>query len=118
MKNKKDIGNLGENIAKKYLENMEYRIITTNFRCKQGEIDIIAVDGEEVVFVEVKTRKNMNYGYAIDSIDYKKKSHIYKASKYFVYKYKLEKFCIRFDIVEIYLKENKYILNHLKNVLW
>lgn len=116
--NHKLLGSFGEKIAKKYLEYLNYKIIKTNFVCKQGEIDIIALEGEEVIFVEVKTRINRNYGYAIDAVDYPKQNHIKRVAKYFVYKYHLEKYCIRFDIIEIYMKEKKYLLNHVKNVMW
>ena len=51
-------GNLGENIACEYLEKDGYRIITRNFNCFYGEIDIIAIKNSELIFIEVKTRKN------------------------------------------------------------
>ena len=54
----REIGNLGENIAAKYLESSGYHILDRNFRARQGELDIIAVDNDELVFVEVKTRTN------------------------------------------------------------
>ena len=59
--NKREFGNIGEDIACKYLKNIGYRIIERNFSCKQGEIDIVAKDKNEYVFIEVKTRKNVFY---------------------------------------------------------
>lgn len=50
------LGRRGEKLARQFLENRGYGIVTTNYRCPGGEIDLIAVDGHEVVFVEVKTR--------------------------------------------------------------
>lgn len=114
----KIIGNIGELLVKNYLNKINYKIMETNFTCKQGEIDIIAIDKKEIVFVEVKTRVNQKFGYAIDAVDKYKKEHIKKATQYFIYKNHLEKECIRFDIIEIYLKKSKYYLNHIKNVLW
>ena len=52
------VGNLGEDVAVDYLLGQGYRIITTNWRCQWGEIDIIAHDGRELVFIEVKTRRD------------------------------------------------------------
>ena len=116
--NNKIIGNLGENIVKKYLEKSNYKIIETNFACKQGEIDIIAIDKKEIVFLEIKTRLNKKFGYPVEAVNSNKEKHIKSAAKYFIYKYNLEKNYMRFDIIEVYLKEQKYFLNHLKNVLW
>ena len=59
---KKKLGNLGEQIATEYLEKKNCKIIERNFYCKQGEIDIIAKDKNEIVFVEVKTRMGINFG--------------------------------------------------------
>ena len=55
---KQRIGIIGEGIAANYLKSINYEILDRNFNCKQGEIDIIAKDKEEYVFVEVKTRTN------------------------------------------------------------
>ena len=56
---KKEFGNTGEDIATEYLEKQGYIILERNFYCKQGEIDIIAKDKNEVVFVEVKSRSDV-----------------------------------------------------------
>lgn len=116
--NNKNIGNLGEKIAKKYLEKLDYKIVVTNFYCKQGEIDIVAIDKKEIVFVEVKTRLNKKFGNAVEAVNIEKQKHIKKATQYYVYKNHLENRFIRFDIIEVYLMPEKYALNHIKNVLW
>lgn len=118
MHSKKQIGIFGEKIAYNYLQKNNYRIIETNFRCKQGEIDIIAWDNvqEELVFVEVKTRTNYNYGTPAEAIDYKKRNHILKTTQYYLYIKKIEKCSIRFDAVEIVIYNGKIGLNHLKNI--
>ena len=110
------LGKTGEEIGTKYLIKNGYRIIIRNFRCRQGEIDIIAQDKNEIVFIEVKTRKNTNYGYPIDAVDKRKQKHILNASKYYIYINKLEKKNIRFDVIEIY-KKDKFYINHIKNIL-
>ena len=55
-------GKLGEDLAVKYLQKQGYKIIERNFECRQGEIDIIALDKQEIVIIEVKTRKCLEYG--------------------------------------------------------
>lgn len=110
------LGNNGEKIASEYLEKNHYEIIKRNFRCKQGEIDIIAYDNKnrEYVFVEVKTRTNFEYGKPVDSVNKMKQKHIVSATKYYMYLHNLENKYIRFDIIEIY-KKDQYIINHIKN---
>ena len=99
------------------MEKNNYEIIKRNFRCKQGEIDIIAYDNKnrEYVFVEVKTRTNFEYGKPVDSVNKMKQKHIVSATKYYIYLHNLENKYIRFDIIEIY-KKDQYIINHIKNV--
>ena len=73
LKNKQEIGKIGEDIACSYLEKNNYKIICRNYRTKTGEIDIIARDiTKEIVFIEVKTRQNLKYGYPIDAINKQK----------------------------------------------
>lgn len=110
------LGINGEKIATEYLNKNNYKIIERNFRCRQGEIDIIAYDKKckEYVFVEVKTRTNFEYGKPIDSVNKMKQKHIASATKYYIYLNNIENKYIRFDIIEIY-KKDKYIINHIKN---
>ena len=63
-------GKIGEKVAQEYLIKNDYEILVKNFRCKQGEIDIIAKDKNELVFIEVKTRTNKKYGNPIDAVTY------------------------------------------------
>lgn len=112
--NNKQTGNIGENLAEEYLKNKGYKILERNFSCKQGEIDIIALDKKEIVFVEVKTRTNTKYGLPVEAVNHIKKKHIYNSAKYYVYINNLYNEFIRFDIIEIYITKNNYKINHIK----
>ncbi len=112
-----EIGKLGEDIAVKYLENIGYKIIERNFYCKQGEIDIIAKDEKEIIFIEVKTRTNILYGNPADAVNLQKQKHIYKSAKYYLYKHSLRDVFVRFDVIEIYYLKNKININHIKQVI-
>lgn len=113
--NNQEMGIMGENIACQYLESKGYQILERNFECRQGEIDIIALDHQELVFIEVKTRCNYQYGEARNAVNHVKQKHIYQATSYYIYKRNLEKELIRFDVIEVYVL-NKIKVNHLKNV--
>ena len=65
---KQETGRSGEEIASKYLERQGYEILDRNFNCNQGEIDIIAKDKNEIVFIEVKTRTDISYGEASEAV--------------------------------------------------
>lgn len=113
------IGRLGENIATKYLENFKYKIISRNFSCRHGEIDIIASNESYIIFVEVKTRTNLQYGEPAEAVTEIKQKHIKNSAKYFLYKNNINHNYIRFDIIEVYINTNKHKckVNHIKQVL-
>ncbi len=113
----KDLGNWGEGQAVEFLRKKGYEIIERNFYSYQGEIDIIAKDKNELVFCEVKTRRNINFGMPVEAVNYYKKKHIYATTKYYLYKKNINNACIRFDIIEVLLIDHKTKINHLKNVM-
>ena len=115
----KALGNDGENLACKYLENNEYDIMERNFKCTQGEIDIVAYDrqNKEIVFIEVKTRTNFNYGFPSEAVNKLKQRHILESVKYYLYCKGLEDSFVRFDVIEIVVRGMEYKLNHLKGVI-
>ena len=112
-----EIGKIGEDLATKYLEDREYTIIERNFISRQGEIDIIAKDKKELVFIEVKTRTNTLYGMPVDAVNEVKQKHLINTVKYYLYKKHLENEFVRIDVIEVYLQENEYKINHIKQII-
>ena len=112
------LGQKGEKVASQYLEKMGYTIVSRNYKSSYGEIDIIAKDKNELVFVEVKTRCSKKYGEAREAVNEPKKKHIKKAATYYIYKHRLENELIRFDVMEVYAKENEFQIKQIKNTLW
>ena len=112
-----EVGKQGEDEAVKYIQNQGYKIIQRNFECRQGEIDIVAKDNNEYVFIEVKTRQNFNYGRPVDAVTEQKQKHILKATKYYLYLHKLENQYVRFDVIEVYKSSNKFYINHIKQAI-
>lgn len=114
---KKDFGNSGEDIAVQYLKSHGHIILKRNFYCKQGEIDIITKDKNEIVFIEVKSRSSTEYGLPSESVTKQKIQHLYKTARYFLYKNKMLNEFVRFDVVEILIKSGKFNINHIKQII-
>lgn len=116
-KENKTIGNYGEQIARKHLKESGYTILDRNFKCRTGEIDIIAKKYNTITFVEVKSRYNSLYGNPCESVNYIKKLRIYKAAQFYIIKNNLINFDFRFDVIEIIFNynNNDNTLNHIEN---
>ena len=98
---------------KKDIANIPLKV---TMECKQGEIDIIAKDKNEYVFIEVKTRQNFHYGMPCEAVDERKQKHIWNATRYYIYSHKLEDQYIRIDVIEIYKRKNRFYLHHIKQI--
>ena len=112
-----EIGKKGEDLAVNYLENLGYKIIERNFTANQGEIDIIAKDKDELVFIEVKTRTNSMYGKPIEAVNEPKQKHLISTVKYYLYSKHLENEFVRLDVIEVYLSNKTYKVNHIKQII-
>lgn len=113
MQNNRELGKLGEDIAEKYIFNQGYAILQRNFRAKIGEIDIVAKDGKYVVFIEVKTRRNISFGYPREAVDKNKQTKIKDVANIYLLRNKKYGSHIRFDVVEVMLDFN----NDVKSIV-
>ena len=115
---KKVLGQYGENMACNYLKNNNYQIVERNYRCKLGEIDIIAMDAikNELVFIEVKTRSNFLFGSPSQAVNKTKQKHILNVAKYYIYTHNIKNMFLRFDVIEIYVEESTFKINHIKQI--
>jgi putative endonuclease len=101
------IGKHGERIAVRYLKFRRYKILETNFESRYGEIDIIAKDKDIIVFVEVKTRTNDDFGQPEAAVNKSKQDKIKLAAKFYINKKRLSNFNSRFDIISIKIQKGK-----------
>lgn len=113
-----ELGRIGENIIADYITKLGYKVVERNFECNQGEIDIVAKDKEELVFIEVKTRTDISYGEASEAVTDTKKRHLINSIKYYIYKQKLENQPIRIDVAEVYIKCGKVKINYIKQAIY
>ena len=84
-----------------YLEKYGYKILEYNYRCRQGEVDIVARDGEYLVFCEVKYRSGAGSGYPEEAVDLRKQKKISKCALYYLTVHGLVDVPVRFDVVSI-----------------
>ncbi len=112
MKQKRRIGQKAEQVAESYLKNQGIGIITRNYTCRQGEIDLIGWDGPVLVFIEVKARADDGCGYPGEALTFWKQRRICHTASVFCMKQQIpQDAAVRFDVVEII--GNK--IRHTKN---
>ena len=108
-------GRRGEDEAARFLRKKGYRILKRNYSCRFGEIDLVARDGDTVVFVEVKTRRSSSFGPAAEAVDRRKMGRIKKASEFFLKEFNLTEHAARFDVVCIENREGGPCIELIKN---
>lgn len=110
--NKRQLGANYEQLASEYLREQGYEILKCNFRCRSGEIDLIAREGEVLCFVEVKYRAGSACGSPLEAVGYHKQRQILKVARYYLMKndMTMDTPC-RFDVVAIEGKEITLLRN-------
>ncbi len=100
--NRRQTGSYYEEVAVRYLQEQQYQIVARNFRCRIGEIDVIARDGAYLVFVEVKYRSSLKKGYPAEAVTRSKQQTIYRVAAWYLQSqgYAFNVPC-RFDVVSI-----------------
>jgi putative endonuclease len=111
----KEQGNKGEQIARQYLKRLGFEIVGMNYRFGHGEIDIIAKDGDTLVFCEVKMRKSDEYGDPEYAITPNKQKQIRKIAQGYLYEHEIREQDCRFDVVAIRMKRGTPEINHIRN---
>ncbi len=99
--NRKALGALGEKRAAEFLKQRGYRILETNFRCREGELDIISRDNDCLVFVEVRTRSSADFGTPEESITRAKKEKLVAVALAYLQTHRNLPESWRFDVVAI-----------------
>ena len=95
------LGRRGEELAGKFLKKAGYKILESNYRGRLGEIDLVAEDGDCLVFVEVKTRGSLACGHPLESIDSRKQRQLIKAAREYLAEHDAEERVCRFDAVSV-----------------
>jgi putative endonuclease len=112
---KKGTGRVGEDIAAGFLVKNGYRISERNYRCPIGEIDIVARDKNDLVFVEVKTRRSADLGYPEQAVGIKKQKKISQLALWYLQEKKLNGVHARFDVVAVMIHPSGNEIRLIKN---
>jgi len=109
------LGRRGERAAEKYLRRNGYRIVARNYRAAGAEIDIVAMDGDTLVFVEVKTRRSRDAGAPEEAVDERKQKQIRRAAEIFATRFRAEEVTMRFDIIAVDASGERLEIELLRN---
>ncbi|NQU35208.1 MAG: YraN family protein [Bacteroidetes bacterium] len=112
-----ELGKKGEKLAQEMLSKKGFEIIDTNWRFGNDEIDIVAMDGGELVIVEVKTRSTNFFGNPEDAVDNNKEKFLIRATESYLEENNLD-LETRFDIVAIVLNNNETIIDHIEDAFY
>jgi len=109
------LGRRGERAAEKHLRRIGYRIVARNFRAAGAEIDLVAIDGDTLVFVEVKTRRSRAAGAPEEAVDERKQKRMRRAAEVFARRYRADEIEMRFDIIAVDASGNRLEIELLRN---
>ncbi len=115
---RKRTGDAGEEIARQFLEGKGFLTIERNWRYGRGEIDIIAKDGDVLVFIEVKTQKRDSFGDPEDWITRRKQGQIARTAMGYLTENGIETTECRFDVVTVDQRGEKTAVNHIEDAFW
>ena len=116
MKKKNQSGKQAEGIAATYLKKNKIKIVSKNYHCRYGEIDLIGIEKNILIFIEVRYRKNEDYLSVIETIDQTKCKKIITTSKYYLNDYKkYQSYICRYDVITITGEINEPVIEWIKN---
>ena len=117
MSQSREVARVGERLAAQYLKERGYQILEHNYRLRTGEIDLIAKDGDRIVFVEVKTRRTLKFGVPQAAVTLTKQKQISKVALSYLQSNELLDGPCRFDVVAVFLspKSTTPKLEHIRN---
>jgi len=110
-----ELGRLGEELALKKIQNMGYKCLVRNYRCALGELDLVARDGDTLVFVEIKTRRGKSLGYAKEAVSNRKKRQLSKVALHYMKDHHCADAKSRFDVVAVSLAGNRREIEVVRN---
>ena len=109
------LGRNGEDVAAAHLRSHGYEILDRNFRCKAGEIDIVAERGGTLVFCEVKTRRTDRWGEPSEAVDFRKRARIRRLGAAWLAEHRTRHDSVRFDVISLVVSGGRHRLEHVQD---
>lgn len=113
-----ELGKKGEKLAVRYLKKQGYKIIEINYKTKLGEIDIIALDRNTLVFIEVKSRISQKQGLPQEAINKRKQQQIQKVAEFYLKQKSLKHLNCRFDVISVLFFDYNPEITLIKDAFW
>ena len=113
------LGKWGEGVASRFLQEKGYVLLATNYRCRWGEVDIVAQEGEELVFVEVRTRRGVEFGTPEESVTAAKARKLIATAQEFLQEHDQVNAGWRIDLIAIRLDGDRRVqgITHLRHAV-
>jgi putative endonuclease len=105
-------GRRGEDLACRYLEAHGFTLLARNFRCRGGELDVVARQGDVTVFVEVKERADAGHGTALEAVTREKRRRVVRAARVYAAAHGLSEAPLRFDVISIDWPQGSPLVRH------
>ncbi|GAA4412398.1 YraN family protein [Nibrella viscosa] len=112
-----ETGKQGEEEAARYLQQKGYDVVARNFRYQHAEIDLVARKGKLLIFVEVKTRRNLSFGNPEEFVSSTKARLVMRVAEHYIFT-KDWRYDVRFDILAITLKDDDVLVKHIEDAFW
>ena len=113
--NRRRQGQAGEDLAARYLEKIGLKILDRNYRFERGEIDIVAEEDKEIVFVEVKARRSQTFGTPEDAVTEEKQEQIHAVAEGYLFEHDIDNRPVRFDVVAVEFRNGRAEIRHIRD---
>ena len=111
-----ELGHRGEEEATRYLRSLGYRIVGRRERVLRGDIDIVALDGRTVVFVEVRSRSDHAHGHPAETVGHAKQRRIAELATAYIHRHRLHDCSVRIDVVTVtFATDSRPVVEHFQN---
>jgi len=108
------LGRRGEEVAAAFLRAHRYTIVARNYRCRAGEIDLVALDGPVLVFVEVRSRRGTSAGTPLESVDARKRAQVARVAEHFLVARRWVERAARFDVIGVRFDAEPPAVEHVR----